>query len=359
MLVVHDAEIGSTKAKRPVVDEDGMIKSGIVPAFKGIKKRFRKKFPDKDAICEAESELLRTKGTFVEDNVDIEVVEVVAGEERVIKPEAVVGQTQETTSKKRKREEEAQTLKLAEEAEAMMEGLMEMEETTGPVKEEAVLEPQVKRSKIGSPGLVSSPQLGTNEFQSPLFSHSTFQTLPSNPFPNAQEHVSPDMANNTISSPSVPTSSPVLLEHSPTSLKLPTTFSTQHQLSVPSPLSQATTLYPPVNVNMSQNLGGMEEQQNRVIEETRVGQVGGDTLDPSPSLHTNPLYLQLTSQQSLLNSEIKDLEDKIEKSKAKSMNITNPMMRNRLIKVYQQYEAQLLEKQQVLQGVEDQISVFK
>eukprot|EP01088_Endostelium_zonatum_P016090 TRINITY_DN4204_c0_g1_i2.p1 TRINITY_DN4204_c0_g1~~TRINITY_DN4204_c0_g1_i2.p1 ORF type:complete len:469 (-),score=104.75 TRINITY_DN4204_c0_g1_i2:57-1463(-) len=71
MLVVHDSE-----KKKMRMDDNGFIESGVLPPFKGIKRKWRKPFRDRTEVAEAEAELLNWRG---DPNalVSVEVVEPV------------------------------------------------------------------------------------------------------------------------------------------------------------------------------------------------------------------------------------------------------------------------------------------
>ena len=57
MLVVHDSE-----KKKMRMDDNGFIYSGVLPPFKGVKRKWRKPFRDRTEVAEAEAELLNWRG---------------------------------------------------------------------------------------------------------------------------------------------------------------------------------------------------------------------------------------------------------------------------------------------------------
>src|SRR5690606_22203805 len=70
MLVVHDSE-----KKKMKTDKNGFIRSGVLPPFKGIKRRWRKPFRDRAEVAEAEAELFSLRGKGIPDSVNIEILE--------------------------------------------------------------------------------------------------------------------------------------------------------------------------------------------------------------------------------------------------------------------------------------------
>jgi len=74
-------------------DKDGFIKSGVLPPYRGIKRKWRRNFRDRNEVVEAEAELLTWRGSNIPDSINIEVVEAPMEEDQPPKPTEIPNPT--------------------------------------------------------------------------------------------------------------------------------------------------------------------------------------------------------------------------------------------------------------------------
>eukprot|EP01089_Gocevia_fonbrunei_P008302 TRINITY_DN1996_c0_g2_i2.p1 TRINITY_DN1996_c0_g2~~TRINITY_DN1996_c0_g2_i2.p1 ORF type:complete len:346 (+),score=88.49 TRINITY_DN1996_c0_g2_i2:396-1433(+) len=339
-------------------DKNGFIKSGVLPAFKGIKRKWRKAFRDRNEVVEAVAELLTLRGGGnIPDSINIELVEA---------EEAEVAPPPQPKEKKRRTSRSKSTPKTSN-----TEAPKKRKRKRTSTDKDANKKPKKPRtSKKSSRSSTSTTTTTTT----------TTTTSTSTQISDSQQFQPPQVTPTIqvpLEEPHLPAQAPTLLNISTggflSAMTTPGPAGSSMNLSTPSPqmplVSPNVSMFPSpqiplVSPSLHVETTPAPSPSPSALMLSGNQQVGISTsstsvpVTPQPAAQDQEL-LNLISQETKLVAELDNIKKTVEQRKAKLSTISNPVVKGRFEKTLQTIIDGLKVKEDALLVVRNEIEMKK